>query len=162
MTRHAMRLVTLDGEPPAYYAHCTECDVYTSKYWNPADAGPLWHDDEPDTEDTAMPLTITSIRLIRPLRAADNFDGVEIDDATDIEASADAYWQEYRDAVAEAYPSATVEVDTPWRQYDKPYAIDIEISDGDEYGSEFEDERMAIHGIGEDVFERGTFWVEKE
>lgn len=55
-----MRLVKLDGEPPIYYAQCTQRDVYTSKVWNPSSLGPLYHYGdgdqyptvEPDTEDT--------------------------------------------------------------------------------------------------------------
>lgn len=39
-----MQLIDLGGSPPSYRAQCTQCDVYTSKYWNPADIGPLEHD----------------------------------------------------------------------------------------------------------------------
>jgi hypothetical protein len=43
---HSYRITKLPGAPPAYRGHCTQCDSYTSQYWNKADV-PTSHDDEP-------------------------------------------------------------------------------------------------------------------
>lgn len=87
-------------------------------------------------------------------------EGAPIDCTTNVAASHAAYWEQYRAAVAEAYPSATVVLDTPWRQHSRPGDIDVELASGDEWSQAAEDERAEIHRIGETVYERGEFWVE--
>lgn len=101
-----------------------------------------------------------TITLIQPYNAADLFENSETEGA-DIEASAEAYWNEYRAAVAEAYPLATVRVDTPWQQYSKPFGINVDGLDG-EWSQQHEDEQARIHSIGEYVWDRGSFWVETD
>ena len=111
-------------------------------------------------QTTATIFDGATITLIQPFKAADLFDDCETD-GVDIDASAEAYWEEYRAAVAEAYPTATVRIDTPWQQHSKPFHIDVDTADGD-WSDQHEDAQAAIHAIGEMVFERGTFWVEAE
>lgn len=80
-------------------------------------------------------------------------------DMSDVDAAAScaAYVEEYEGAILAAYPGAQASV-----RFDSVLSGKVEINGtGQPWGEWYESECLAIQGIGEAIFEYGTFWREK-